>query len=72
MLKSMVAFKFGTRRASVFIAQQTSSDLEFIGSFLASKEIRSEINSEYGLNEISKAMQSIESGHTRGKIIVCL
>jgi len=70
MVKALVAFKFGTRRAATFIAQQNASDLELFRDLLATGNMRSVIDAVYPLDEIAAALRHLETGHARGKIII--
>lgn len=70
MLKSMLAFKFGSQRCVPFVAQQTLSDLQTIAELLAAGELRSVVESTYSLDDIGEAFRQIGTGHTRGKIVI--
>ncbi|GLR72214.1 NADPH:quinone reductase [Agaribacter marinus] len=70
MLKALLAFKFGTRHAAVFMAQQTPSDLALFSELLESGAMRSAIDTIYPLDEIAAAFRHLETGHARGKIII--
>ncbi len=72
MIKALLAFKVGTRRAAVFMAQQTPSDLELFSELLDSGAMRSVIDTVYPLDEIAAAFRHLETGRARGKIIVTL
>ncbi len=72
MLKALLAFKVGTRRAVVFMAQQTPSDLELFRELLDLGAIRSVIDSVYSLDEIAAAFRHLETGRARGKVILTL
>lgn len=70
MLKALLAFKFGERRAAVFIAKRTQQDIELIATLLASSDIIPVIDKVYPFKEIKEAFNHLESGRARGKIIV--
>jgi NADPH:quinone reductase-like Zn-dependent oxidoreductase len=70
MIKAIVGFKFGKRRAVTFIAKHTRSDMELFGDLLAAGEIRSVIDTVYPLAETANGLRHLETGHARGKIII--
>ena len=70
MMKALLAFKVGPRRAVTFVAKQTQSDLELFRDLLASGTMRSVIDTVYPLDEAAAALRHLETGHARGKIII--
>jgi len=70
MVTGLLAFKFGKRRAAVFMAQQSHSDLELFAELLTAGTIKSVIDTVYPLSQISAAFNHLETGRARGKIIV--
>lgn len=72
MLKSLIAFKFGSRRAAIFMAQQKRDDLELFSELLLAGTIKSVIDKTYPFDEISEAFDHLETGHARGKIVISI
>ncbi len=72
MLRSLIAFKFGSQRAAIFMAQQTPGDLEFFRELLSSGTMRSVIDRVYPFENIAEAFNHLETGHAKGKIIVSI
>ena len=70
MLKALLRFKFGSRRAVAFIAERRLEDMSHLRDLLASGEMVSVIDRTYSLAEAADAMRHLETGHARGKIIV--
>ena len=70
MVKALLAFKIGTRRATTFIADHAVSDLELFRDLLAQGAMRSVIDTVYPLEETAAALRHLETGHARGKIII--
>lgn len=72
MIKALIAFKSGTRRASVFMAQQVGSDIGLFSELLASGAIKTEIDSVHPFEKIHSAFKRVETGHASGKVIVTM
>lgn len=70
MLKAFAAFKFGKRRAALFMARHTRSDSELFRDLLASGAMRSVIDTVYSLDDAAAAVRHLETGRARGKIII--
>ena len=70
MVKALLAFKVGKRRATAFIAKHTLGDMELFRDLLASGVMRSVIDTVYPLDETAKALRHLETGHARGKIVI--
>lgn len=70
MVKALLAFKIGPRRAASFMAQHTLGDMELLRDLLASGALRSVIDTVYTLDETAAALRHLETGHARGKIII--
>lgn len=70
MLKALLAFKFSKQRAHVFMASRSPQDIKKFTDLLASRSIEPVIDCVYPFEEIKKAMNHLETGHARGKIIV--
>lgn len=69
-LKTLLLFRFTSKKAKVFITQQDKHDLDWISKCLEEKTLKPVIQKVYSLEDIKKAFVAIESGHTRGKIIL--
>lgn len=70
MLKAMVSFMFGARRAAVFMTQRKRADLEFLGQLLTSGALRSVVEATYPLEQTRMAMTHLATGRTKGKLVL--
>ena len=70
MLKAMVSFMFGSRRAAVFMTQRKRADLEFLAELLASGGLRSVVEAKYPLEQARMAMTHLATGRTKGKLVL--
>ena len=68
--KTLVAFKFAKQRAVSFTAQPSAEDLAVLAELLASGTLVSEIERSFPLAEVADALRHLETGRTRGKIII--
>ncbi|WP_299304224.1 NAD(P)-dependent alcohol dehydrogenase [uncultured Litoreibacter sp.] len=72
MLKALLAFKFGSYQAAVFIADRLEEDMAKITELLASGALKPVIDQTYPFEQIRDAIAHLETGRARGKIIVQL
>ncbi|WP_298261975.1 NAD(P)-dependent alcohol dehydrogenase [uncultured Litoreibacter sp.] len=70
MLKALLSFKFSKQQAKVFMATRTLKDIETFTEMLASGAIKPVIDRVYSFSEIREAIDHLETGRARGKIIV--
>ena len=72
MLKAMIGFKFGAQKAMVFMAQRTPKELGMIVDMLGTSRIKPVIERAFQFDEIAAALDHIETGRTRGKLVVTI
>ena len=68
--EALVGFLFTSQTAAPFIAQLRTEDLLTLGEFLESGVVVPVIDRSYPLSETTEALQYLEQGHARGKIII--
>jgi NADPH:quinone reductase-like Zn-dependent oxidoreductase len=54
----------------MFLAALNARDLEQLGEWMGQGKLTSVIDRRYALNEVPKALQYLEAGHARGKVII--
>ena len=59
-----------SRKFRFFIAKINQNDLNILKQLLETGKVRSVIDRRYMLNEVGEAMQYLEQGHARGKIVI--
>lgn len=69
-LKTLLFFKIGNKKSTVFIARETGKDLELIADLYNAGVIKPIIQSVHSLDNIVKAFEQIESGPIKGKIVI--
>lgn len=69
-LKAAVLSPFVSEQLFMFLAELNQKDLEILSGLMQSGKLTSVIDRRYPLGEIRAAMEYIESGRARGKVIV--
>ena len=60
------------RRLSFFIAKLTKEDMETLRDLLAAGQLRSVLDTQYPLGELTAALDQMGEGHCQGKIVVTM
>lgn len=72
-LRTSVASLWGEkRRARTVIAKASGADLELLARMVARGQLRPRVERVFALEEIARAHEASESGHTRGKIVLAI
>ena len=61
---------FTSQKAVPFIAKASQKDLNFLGDLIVNGKLRPVIDRTYDLAETRAALEYLEAGHARGKVIV--
>jgi NADPH:quinone reductase-like Zn-dependent oxidoreductase len=69
-LKAMVVAPFVDHEMGMFIAHLNQPDLTTIAKLMESGAVRSVIDKTFELSEVSTAMEYLETGRARGKVVV--
>ena len=72
MLAGMLVSVFASQRFAPFLTRGTEKDYEILGDLLATGAIKTAIGRRYTLSEAAEAVRYVESGHARGKAVLCL
>jgi NADPH:quinone reductase-like Zn-dependent oxidoreductase len=72
MIQALVLSLFGNQKAVMFIAKASQADLTFLGELIATGKLIPVIGRSYTLSEAAAAVQHVEEGHARGKVVVTL
>ena len=70
MLRSKIAYLVGDKTMNFFVAESNREDLETLGRFLASGQVRSVIENRYDLDSAADALAYLGEGHSRGKNVI--
>ena len=70
MLVARVASRRSGRRVTTFLAKVRTADLQTIAQFVEDGRVRPAVGRIYPLEEAAAALAQIESGHTRGKLVI--
>ncbi len=72
MLKAVVVNPFVRQRLTMFVAKGSAEDLEYLRELIEAGTIRPVIERTYQLAETPDAIRQIETGHTRGKLVIAV
>lgn len=70
VLKTLVLSPFVSQKVLTFIARSNQDDLTFMGELMATGKVRPVIDRRYRLSEVPEAIQYLEEGHARGKVVI--
>src|SRR5437870_11989533 len=69
-LKAMFLSKFVSQKMGMMLAELNHDDLAFIADLMQSGKVTPVIDRTYRLSELPQAIQYLEQGHARGKVVV--
>ena len=72
VIKASVVEPFVDQRLGFFIAQLEQDDLKFLGELMQDGKMTAVIDRRYALGEAAKAMEYLEAGRARGKVVLSL
>jgi D-arabinose 1-dehydrogenase-like Zn-dependent alcohol dehydrogenase len=72
MFKALVLSGLMGRRIVAFIAKPGKEDLTIMGELMATGKVTPVIDRQYKLGEAPQAIEYLEEGHVRGKVVITL
>ena len=72
VIKAAIVQPFVDQQLGFFIAQLNHDDMQFLGELMQTGKMTPVIDRRYALGEAAKAMEYLEAGRARGKVIVSL
>jgi NADPH:quinone reductase-like Zn-dependent oxidoreductase len=69
-IKAKLLSKFVTQKLVFFVAELNHADLTILGDLMRSGVVTPVVDRRYRLSETAAAMQYLEAGHARGKVII--
>jgi NADPH:quinone reductase-like Zn-dependent oxidoreductase len=70
VIRASIVAPFVDQKMGFFIARLDPADLKFVGDLLQAGEVTAVIDRRYGFEEAPQAMEYLETGRARGKVIV--
>jgi NADPH:quinone reductase-like Zn-dependent oxidoreductase len=70
ILKERVVSAFVSQKLTSFIAEITGADLEALNALVVAKKLTPVIDRTYPLEDTAAAVQYLEQGHARGKVVI--
>lgn len=71
-LKATVVAPFVDQNLGFFVASLEQEDMKFLGELMQAGKVTTVIDRRYPLSEAAKAMEYLETGRARGKVVVSL
>src|SRR5262249_26916159 len=72
MLTARIASRKNGQRIATFIAKIRTPDLEALAALAADGQLQPAVERTYPLGQAAVALAEIESGHTRGKLVLTI
>jgi NADPH:quinone reductase-like Zn-dependent oxidoreductase len=72
VIRASIVAPFVDQKMGFFLARLEPADLKLLGDLMQAGELTPVIDRRYALNEAPQAMEYLESGRARGKVIVTL
>lgn len=69
-LRALVLSRFVSQDMRIMLANLTQEDLTILGDLMAAGKVTPVIDRRYPLSQVPEAIQYLEGGHARGKVIV--
>lgn len=70
VIKALVLSRFASQTFVMYMMAASHDDLNTIGALMLAGKVTSVIDRHYALNEVPQAIEYLEGGHARGKVIV--
>jgi NADPH:quinone reductase-like Zn-dependent oxidoreductase len=69
-IRALIVAPFVDQKMGSFIARLEPADLKFVGDLMQAGEVTAVIDRRYAFDDAAKAMEYLEGGRARGKVIV--
>jgi NADPH:quinone reductase-like Zn-dependent oxidoreductase len=69
-IDAMLLSKFVSQKMGMMLAEINHKDLAFLGDLMQSGKVKPVIDRTYKLSELPQAIEYLEKGHARGKVII--
>lgn len=71
-LKAVIVQPFVDQQLGMFVSRLDHNDMQLLGELMQTGKMTPVIDRRYALSDVTKAMEYLESGRARGKVIVSL
>lgn len=72
LIKASFVAPFVDQKLNFFLANLTQEDVETLGRLMQAGKVTPVVDRRYGLDEVPAAMQYLQTGRARGKVVVAL
>lgn len=70
VIKMLVLKRFVTQEMSMMLADMNNKDLTILADLMQTGKVKPVIDKTYTLSQLPEAMQYLEEGHARGKVVI--
>jgi NADPH:quinone reductase-like Zn-dependent oxidoreductase len=70
--KAMFLSKFVSQQMGMMLAELNQKDLTFLADLMQSRKVTPVIDKRYKLSELPQAIEYLEQGHARGKVVIAV
>jgi NADPH:quinone reductase-like Zn-dependent oxidoreductase len=71
-LRALMLSPFVSQQLRGLVSKETSADLQVLGEYVQAGKLIPIIDRAYSLSEVPQAIQYVEDGHARGKVVISL
>ncbi len=72
LIGTLALAPFVSQKVAVFIAKSNAADLTVLGELMASGRVKPVMDTRHGLTAVPEALQYLNEGHARGKVVISL
>jgi NADPH:quinone reductase-like Zn-dependent oxidoreductase len=72
IIKAAVLSPFVSQKMASFTVKPNKEDLQFLKQLIEAGKLTPVIDRTYSLSETPEAIRYLESGHARGKVVICV
>jgi len=72
LITALVMSRFTSQKLASVFAKPSKEDLTIMGELMKTGKVTPVIDRRYNLSDVAAAIQYLEEGHARGKVVIAL
>ena len=72
MLKTLVISQFTKQKMPAFLAKRSQADLMALTELIEAGKVTPVIDRSYSMAQVAEAVEYLEAGHARGKVVITI